>query len=154
MWFISFLIIVAMYLFPRCISTLCCLDLTSSISISQKDSTQQETVLHYCQAYLKVSVSPAFLTLQKAVPHYVNQIFWNKTGGLSQRVLARKTQQKHTINFTLKQKIATQHKIKIERLKYGMGKVLFFHESCSFVLGLIHAKQQPDFHCFKGGVWG
>lgn len=46
------------------------------ISIKQKHSTQQETVLHYCQAYLKVSVSPAFLTLQKAVPHYVNQIFW------------------------------------------------------------------------------
>lgn len=132
MWFISFLIIVATYLFPRCILTACCLDLRSSIRITQKHSTQQETVLHYCQAYLKASVSPAFLMLQKAVPHYAKQIFWNKTGALSQRVLARKTQQKRTSNFTLTQKIATRHKIK-QRLKYGVGNVLSFHESCSFV---------------------
>lgn len=71
-WLISFLIIVATYLFPHCISPFCCLALTNSFRITQKHSTQQETVLDYCQAYLKVSVSPAFLILQKAVPHYVN----------------------------------------------------------------------------------
>lgn len=95
--FISSLIIVAMYLFPRRISALCCLDFTGSNSISQKHSAQQETVLHYCQAYLKVSVSAAFITLQKAAPHYVNQIFWEKkkkTEALSQRVLCDKAQQK------------------------------------------------------------
>lgn len=150
-WFISFLIIVAMYLFPRCISTLCCLDLASSM----QNCFQQETVLHYCQAYLKVAVSPPFLTLQKAVPHYVNQIFWRKkTGALSQRVLARKTQQKHILNFTLKQKIATQHKIKQRDLNMAWEKYCFFMKVAALFLGLIHAKQQPDFLCFKGGVWG
>lgn len=150
-WFISFLIIVAMYLFPHCISTACCLDLTNSIRITQKHSTQQETVLHYCQAYLKVSISPAFLMLQKTVPHYVNQIFWNKTLALSQRVLARKTQQKCTSNFTLKQKIATQHKIK-QRLKYGMGKVLLFHESCSFVFRTDASKTTAWYSVLRGGL--